>query len=76
MKQEFFTYRGKELYCEEIPAKELAGKFGTPLYVYSASHLKARCRDFEEALGAYPHRVCFAVKACSNLSVLELFAMN
>ena len=74
MKQEFFTYRGKELYCEEIPAKELAGKFGTPLYVYSASHLKARCRDFEEALGAYPHRVCFAVKACSNLSVLELFA--
>ena len=74
MKQEYFERKDKELYCEGVAVKEAAREFGTPLYLYSASHIKERHNNFEEALKGYPHDICFAVKACSNIHILELFA--
>ena len=74
MEQEFFTRVDGELYCEGVKVREAAEKFGTPMYLYSASHLRERFANFEKALEGYPHRVCFAVKACSNLKILGLFA--
>ncbi|MBR5901514.1 diaminopimelate decarboxylase [bacterium] len=74
MKQEYFERKDKELFCEGVSVKAAAEKFGTPLYLYSASHIKERYNNFEEALKGYPHEICYAVKACSNIHILELFA--
>ena len=74
MKQEYFERKGNALYCEGVGLREAAEKFGTPLFVYSAAHIKERYRNFEEALKDYPHHICYAVKACSNIHILELFA--
>lgn len=51
----------------------LARRYGTPLYVYSAAHMKGRLGLFESAFAAVPHVVCYAVKANSTLAILELF---
>ncbi len=69
-----FDYRAGELHAEDIPVRELAARFGTPLYVYSRAMLEDRYRAFDQAFGDYPHQVCFAVKANSNLAVLNVLA--
>lgn len=74
MKQEYFERKNKELYCEGVSVKAAAEKFGTPLYLYSASHIKERYNNFAEALKGYPSEICFAVKSCSNIHILNLFA--
>src|SRR5258707_13279155 len=52
----------------------LAEKFGTPLYVYSATHIRERYRVFDASFRRMPHTICYSVKANSNLSVLKLLA--
>ena len=74
MKQEYFERKNKELYGEGVSVKDAAREFGTPLYLYSASHIKERFNNFAEALKGYPSEICFAVKSCSNIHILELFA--
>lgn len=70
----FFTYKNNELYAEDIPVKELAKQFGTPLYIYSYGTLIRHIRAYEEAFCEVPHIICYAVKANSNLAILSLFA--
>jgi diaminopimelate decarboxylase len=62
------------LHCEQMSLAGLAERFGTPLYVYSASTIRQRMRDFELAFRKVPHTVCYSVKANSNLSILRLLA--
>jgi diaminopimelate decarboxylase len=62
------------LHCDQIPLNLLAERFGTPLYVYSASAIRLRMRTFDQAFGKTPHTVCYSVKANSNLSILRLLA--
>ena len=69
-----FEYRKGELYCEQIPLHRLARKYGTPLYVYSASTIRERYHTFDQAFGKTPHTVCYSVKANSNLTILRLLA--
>jgi diaminopimelate decarboxylase len=76
-----FTYRlsaGAEkqstLYCDKVSLAKLAERFGTPLYVYSASVMRQRMRAFDRAFGKAPHTVCYSIKANSNLSILRLLA--
>ncbi len=69
-----FPWRGASLFAEGVPLSELADRFGTPLYVYSRAGLEAAWRAFDDALAGMPHRVCFAVKANSNLAVLDVLA--
>lgn len=69
-----FEYRHGELYAEELPVRELAERFGTPLYVYSRAMLTRHFRAFDEALADVDHLVCYAVKANSNLAVLQTLA--
>jgi diaminopimelate decarboxylase len=57
-----------------VPLAGLAERFGTPLYVYSASAIRERMRAFERAFRKVPHTVCYSVKANSNLSILRLLA--
>ena len=67
--------RGAEiLHCDKLPASELAQRFGTPLYVYSASTIRERVQAFEKAFRGFPHTICYAVKANSNLSILRMLA--
>ena len=69
-----FSYRNGELYCEGASLEALASKHGTPLYVYSAKTIRDHYRRLDQALAGLDHRVCFAMKANSNLAVLDLLA--
>jgi diaminopimelate decarboxylase len=60
------------LRCERVPLLELAERFGTPLYVYSAGMIKERVRAFQKAFRRVEHSICYSVKANSNLSILRL----
>ena len=69
-----FNYRGGELFAEGIALSAIAERFGTPTYVYSRAHIEAQYLAFADALAGMPHLVCFAVKANSNLGVLNVLA--
>ena len=69
-----FNYRGGELCAEDVPMTQIAEEHGTPCYVYSRATLERHWRAFDQAFGDHPHRVCFAVKANSNLGVLNALA--
>jgi diaminopimelate decarboxylase len=62
------------LHCDELPLPSLAARYGTPLYVYSATTILERLAAFQKAFGSVPHTICYSVKANSNLSVLRLLA--
>ena len=62
------------LHCDDVALPRLAERFGTPLYMYSASTIRQRIRAFDRAFGKAPHTVCYSVKANSNLSILRLLA--
>ena len=70
----YFEYRNDQLCAEEVPLAELAHRFGTPFYVYSARTLRRHFRVFDEAFAGTDHLVCYAMKALSNLSILKLFS--
>ncbi|WP_122848121.1 diaminopimelate decarboxylase [Pseudomonas viridiflava] len=69
-----FNYRDGELFAEGVALSAIAERFGTPTYVYSRAHIKAQYRAYTDALDGMPHLVCFAVKANSNLGVLNVLA--
>lgn len=62
------------IYCDNISLTHLAERFGTPLYVYSASTIRERMQAFDRAFRGIVHTVCYSVKANSNLSILRLLA--
>src|SRR5215467_14356151 len=72
---EFFSYRGGELYAEEVPVSRIAAVVGTPFYLYSAAGFTAQYRRFAGAFAREQPLICYAVKANSNLAVLRHFAM-
>ncbi|MEO8633955.1 MAG: diaminopimelate decarboxylase [Gemmatimonadales bacterium] len=65
--------RELSLYFGGVRLTEIARAVGTPAYVYNAGVIRAQYRRLDEALAAVPHRICFAVKANSNLAVLRVF---
>lgn len=67
-----FTYKNNELHCDSVALNKLAKKFGTPLYVYSATAIRERYRTLERAFHHVRHTLCYSVKANSNLSILRL----
>lgn len=71
---EAFTYRHGELHAEQVPLTSLAARYGTPAYVYSRAAIEASFQAYREALGDTAHLVCYAVKANSNLAVLQVLA--
>ncbi|MDF1525678.1 MAG: diaminopimelate decarboxylase [bacterium] len=70
----FFEYKGRELYCEDVSVEEIAREVGTPFYLYSASTIERHFTVFTEAFSQRDHIVCYSVKANSNLAVLRLLA--
>ncbi len=69
-----FNYRDGQLYAESVPVSEIAERFGTPVYVYCRATLERHWRAFDQAFGSHPHLICYAVKANSNLAVLNILA--
>jgi diaminopimelate decarboxylase len=69
-----FNYRDGELFAEGVALSAIAERFGTPTYVYSRAHIEAQYAAYADALSGMPHLVCFAVKANSNLGVLNVLA--
>ena len=69
-----FAYRDGELYAEDVRVAELAARYGTPLYIYSAATLRRHFTAFDSAFNGLPHMTCYSVKANSNVCVLRLLA--
>ena len=69
-----FSYRNGILHCEDVSLEELADRTGTPVYVYSAETIRSNFRRLDAALQTLDHMICYAVKACSNLAILNLLA--
>lgn len=70
----FFEYVNGELCAEKTPLSSIASKYGTPCYVYSRAALETQWKSLDNAFGDYPHTICYAVKANSNIAVLNLLA--
>lgn len=71
---DFFNYRHQQLCAEDVSVAEIAAEFGTPCYVYSRATLERHWRAFDDAFKDRAHLICYAVKANSNLAILNLLA--
>lgn len=69
-----FNYRGGELHAENVPLSAIAESYGTPTYVYSRAHLEQQFLSYQQALTGRDHLICYAVKANSNIAVLNVLA--
>jgi diaminopimelate decarboxylase len=68
-----FNYHGNELYCEDVPVRQIAETVGTPFYLYSYATLKRHYLAFDRAFDGVQRLVCFSAKANTNLAILRLF---
>ncbi|ARD44232.1 diaminopimelate decarboxylase [Colwellia sp. PAMC 21821] len=71
---DFFNRKQHALFAEQCPVAELAKQYGTPLYIYSRATIERHWHAFDQAAGERPHLVCYAVKANSNIAVLNVMA--
>ncbi|WP_029523153.1 diaminopimelate decarboxylase [Persephonella sp. KM09-Lau-8] len=69
----YFRYKGNQLFCEDIPAKDIVAEYGTPVYIYSKKAIEDKIKQYKEAFSGYPTQICYAAKANSNLSILKIF---
>ena len=70
----FFNYQENKLLAEQVPLSRIAQEVGTPCYVYSRAAFESQWHALDQAFGDHPHTVCFAVKANSNIAVLNVLA--
>jgi len=70
----FFAYQNGELHAESVPLRRIASEYGTPCFVYSRAALTQSWQSFDAAFAGHDHLVCYAIKANSNLAILNLFA--
>lgn len=71
---DYFNYRDNRLFAEDVELTAIAEQIGTPCYVYSRATLERHWQAFDQALAGHDHLVCYAVKANSNLAVLQVLA--
>ncbi|MCU4675036.1 diaminopimelate decarboxylase [Catenovulum sp. 2E275] len=71
---DFFTYNNQQLFAENVSVADIAEQFNTPCYIYSRNAIETHWQEFDNAAQSHPHLVCYAVKANSNLGVLNVLA--
>ena len=71
---DYFNYKGDALYAEDLAVADIAEQHGTPCFIYSRATLERHYRAYEQALAGLPNMICYAVKANSNLAVLDVLA--
>ena len=69
-----FSYQNGQLVAEDVALSKIAANYGTPCYVYSRATLERHWHAFDDVFAGHDHLICYAVKANSNLAVLNLFA--
>ena len=70
----FFNYKEDQLHAENVALTDIAKQVGTPCYVYSRAAFETQWKSLDQAFGDHPHTICFAVKANSNIAVLNVLA--
>ena len=71
---DYFNYHNNELFAEDIAVQDIVYKYGSPCYIYSRATLERHWQAFDRAFGDHPHLICYAVKANSNIALLNLLA--
>jgi len=71
---DYFNLKNNELFAEEVSVESIAKQFGTPLYIYSRATIERHWHAFDQAAGSQQHLICYAVKANSNLAILNTLA--
>lgn len=71
-----FSYKNGELFAEAVAVKDIADKFGTPVFIYSYNTLQRHLKAYKDAFSGFPHLICYAIKANSNIALLKLFAKS
>ncbi|MGZ5045215.1 MAG: diaminopimelate decarboxylase [Methylobacter sp.] len=71
---DYFNYRNDELFAEDVAVQDIVYKYGSPCYIYSRATLERHWNAFDQAFGGQPHLICYAVKANSNIAILNLLA--
>lgn len=71
---DYFNYRNDELFAEDIAVSDIVYKYGSPCYIYSRATLERHWKAFDRAFGEQAHLICYAVKANSNIAILNLLA--
>ena len=71
---DYFNYKQQILHAEDVALDTIASEYGTPCYVYSRATIERHWKAFDQAAQAHPHLICYAVKANSNLAVLNILA--
>jgi len=69
-----FSFQNKVLHAESVSVTDLMAEYGSPLYIYSRSQIEFNWQQFENSFDSHPHLICYAVKANSNLAVLNILA--
>ena len=69
-----FSFKNKALYAESVAVTDLMVEYGSPIYIYSRGQIESNWQQFDQAFGDHPHLICYAVKANSNLGVLNVLA--
>ena len=71
---DYFNYRNNELYAEDVPVQDICNQYGSPCYIYSKATLERHWLAFDQAFGDQAHLICYAVKANSNIALLNVLA--
>ncbi|GAB3478666.1 diaminopimelate decarboxylase [Marinomonas epiphytica] len=71
---DFFNYSNQQLHAEGVSLNTIAEQYGTPCYVYSRAAFESRYLAYAEAFSSHPTLICYAVKACSNIAILNVLA--
>ena len=71
---DYFNYKGNKLFAEDVAVDEIVAQYGSPCYVYSRATFEKHWNAFDQAFGDHPHLICYAVKANSNIAILNILA--
>jgi len=71
---DYFNYRNNELYAEDVAVQDICAQYGSPCYIYSRATLERHWLAFDRAFAGRPHLICYAVKANSNIALLNVLA--
>ena len=70
---DYFNYKDNQLFAEDIAVQQIAEQYDTPCYIYSRKTLERHWNAFNDAFGEHKHLICYSVKACPNIAILNLF---
>jgi len=71
---DYFNYRKQQLFAEDVAVNTIVKHYGSPCYIYSKATLERHWQVFDQAFSSHPHLICYAVKANSNIAILNLLA--